>query len=310
VNPELPPPGPIIVGVERSERSRDALALAATLARAVGSRVILVAVYPADARSATMARRPYARALANAADAALEWAARPFAGVRAESRAVACNSVARALQDVAKTEAALAILIGSSHRGPLGRIVVGDVGWRLLREAPCAVAIVPRGHRGVCGRMRRIGVGYVKAAATAGALGTAADLAAVTDAAVRVLSVIEPAMVTLPAIPARGSGYAEVEDSARADLTRDLQREIDRAAAPVQISGEVVDGYADDELARLSDDVDLLVCGSHSRGAPGRVALGSVSGGVMRKARCPVMVVPRGPWDGFAGLAASSAIAS
>src|SRR4051812_35049729 len=88
-------PGPIVVGVERSECSRDALALAGTLARQTGCGLILVAVYPADARSATMERRPYLRALGKAAEAALECAARPFFGIRVQSRAVACNSVAR-----------------------------------------------------------------------------------------------------------------------------------------------------------------------------------------------------------------------
>ena len=70
----------------------------------------------------------------------------------------------------------------------------------------------------------------------------------------------------------------------------------------MEISGDVVDGYADDELARLSEGVDLLVCGSRGRGPLGRVMLGSVAAGVLRKARCPVLVVPRGAHDGFATL--------
>ena len=46
-----PPPGSIVGGVERS---RDALALARLLARAVGARLILVAVYPVAGRSAVV----------------------------------------------------------------------------------------------------------------------------------------------------------------------------------------------------------------------------------------------------------------
>ena len=74
--------------------------------------------------------------------------------------------------------------------------------------------------------------------------------------------------------------------------------------APVEISDEVVDGYADDELARLSDEVDLLVCGSRGHGPIGSVMVGSVSTGVLRKARCPILIVPRGARDGFAALRA------
>jgi hypothetical protein len=46
-----PAPGSIVGGVERS---RDALALARLLARAVGARLILVAVYPVAGRSAVV----------------------------------------------------------------------------------------------------------------------------------------------------------------------------------------------------------------------------------------------------------------
>ena len=70
----------------------------------------------------------------------------------------------------------------------------------------------------------------------------------------------------------------------------------------MDISGEVVDGYADDELARLSREVDLLICGSRGHGPIGSVTLGNVSTGVLRKAHCPVLVVPRGARDGFAAL--------
>src|SRR5215210_4479644 len=91
-------PGPIIVGVEHSERSRDALALARTLARAVGTRLILVAVYPSDARLGSVPLRARSTAPDDEAQAALEWVVRPLAGVRAELRTVPCTSVSRGLQ--------------------------------------------------------------------------------------------------------------------------------------------------------------------------------------------------------------------
>ena len=52
----------------------------------------------------------------------------------------------------------------------------------------------------------------------------------------------------------------------RAELADDMRRAIDHVAAPVEIAGELADGYADDELARLSREVDLLVCGSRATG--------------------------------------------
>src|SRR4051812_30565494 len=104
-----PQPGPIVVGIERSERSRDALALARTLARAAGTRLILVAVYPRDRHLVSVEPGAYAAALAEEAQSTLEWAVRPLGGVRAELRPVPCFSVSRGLQELAAEEVALAI---------------------------------------------------------------------------------------------------------------------------------------------------------------------------------------------------------
>ena len=300
--------GPIVVGVERSERSRDALALARRLASAAGTRLILVSVYPVGARSATIERGAYARALTDEAESALDWVAAPLIGPRPESRAVPCTSIPRGLQQVADAEGALAIVVGPSQRGPLGRIMPGSVGERLLRGAPCPVAVAPRGYRDAAhGPIARIGVGYVAMPEADEALRAAVGLAARTSAAVRVLSVVEPPAsqprAALRLEPGRARG-----DGARGARGPDPPR--DRAVAtPVEIAGEVVDGYADDELARLSREVDLLICGSSGHRPVGSVMLGSVSAGILRKARCPLLVVPRGARDGFAALRADAVAA-
>lgn len=54
-----------------------------------------------------------------------------------------------------------------------------------------------------------------------------------------------------------------------------------------------------EEAARAR--ADLIVLGSHGRGAVYRAVLGSVSEGVVRKARCPVLVVPIGSLEGAEG---------
>jgi nucleotide-binding universal stress UspA family protein len=285
-------PGPVVVGVERSDRSRDALGLARILAQGLGTHLILVAVYPGKAQS---------RAMAQEAEAALDWVARPLGGVLAESRAVPCNSVPHGLQRVAESEGALAIVVGPSRRGPAGGVVPGSVGERLLHGAPCPVATAPRGYSGEAyTRIKRIGVGYTEGPEAGEALSAAIGLGARTGASLRLLSVVEPSTVaaTLPL----GWGFGELEATKRDDLTRRIAHAIEDVAVTIDISGEVVDGYADDELARLSREVDLLICGSRGQGLIGSVTLGNASTGVMRKAHCPVLVVPRGARDGFAAL--------
>jgi nucleotide-binding universal stress UspA family protein len=308
MSPGLGSPGPIVVGIERSDRSRDALALGRALARAVGSRLILVSVYPVDARSATLERGAYARELAEEAESALDWVAAPLIGPRPESRPVACTSVPRGLQQVADAEGALAIVVGPSHRGPLGRIVPGSVGERLLRGAPCPVAVAPRGYRrGARAGIERVGVGYALLPEADHALRAAVGLAARTGATVRVLSVVEPP-ISSASLPF-GWDFEGLEATAREDLTSRIREAIDAVGGPVVISGEVVDGYADDELARLSLEVDLLVCGSSGHRPVGSAMLGSVAAGILRKARCPVLMVPRGARVGFATLRAPAAAA-
>jgi len=304
-------PGPIVVGVERSERSRDALALARTLARAVGARLILVAVYPVAGRSLVLPPGAHAARLEAEAEATLEWVARPLAGVVASSRAVPGTSVTRGLQDVAKEEGALAIVVGPSHRGTLGQVVPGSVGERLLHGSPCPVAVAPRGYWSdpALGRIRRIGLGFVPTPEADEALCAAVGIALRSGAAIHAVSVVEPPSSNTAALTF-SLHYDELERIARDDLTQSLQRTIGDVTSPVEISGTVVDGYADDELAHLSGEVDLLVCGSRGRGPLGRVMLGSVAAGLLRKARCPVLVIPRGAPDGFAYLQAPPAEAA
>jgi nucleotide-binding universal stress UspA family protein len=194
-----------------------------------------------------------------------------------------------------------AIVVGPSHRGALGHVVPGSVGERLLHSAPCPVAVASRGYwSSGSRRIRKIGLGFVATPEADEALGAAVGIALRTGAAIRALSVVEPSVTAVPF----GRSDPKLEQVARDDVSQSLVRTLGDVTSPVDIAGEVVDGYADDELARLSEEVDLLICGSGGRGRLGRVMLGSVSTGVLRKARCPVLVVPRGAFDGFATLRA------
>ena len=77
---------------------------------------------------------------------------------RVQIRAVPSDSPARALSEVAEEEHADLIVVGSSRRSALGRQLPGTTAERLLRHAPCTVAVAPRGYSG--GDIRRIGVAY------------------------------------------------------------------------------------------------------------------------------------------------------
>jgi nucleotide-binding universal stress UspA family protein len=73
-----------------------------------------------------------------------------------------------------------------------------------------------------------------------------------------------------------------------------LSRTVESVAAPagLSVATEVVRGRAADVLTAAAHDADLLVLGSHGHGRLHHAALGSVSDACIRKAGCPVVVVP------------------
>ena len=69
----------------------------------------------------------------------------------------------------------------------------------------------------------------------------------------------------------------------------------------VEVSGDVAVGTAVDELVELSRTVDLLVVGSRAWGPVRRTLIGSTAAKLMRRAHCPVLVLPRGAATGQPG---------
>jgi len=76
---------------------------------------------------------------------------------------------------------------------------------------------------------------------------------------------------------------------------REIQEIADRlrkagvAATALLVQGETVESLLK-EASKL--EVDMIVVGSHGHGAVYRLLVGSVSEGILRKSRCPVLVVP------------------
>ena len=60
----------------------------------------------------------------------------------------------------------------------------------------------------------------------------------------------------------------------------------------VTVSAEAVEGMAADVLTNAAQGADLLVLGSHGHGRVYHTVLGSVSEACIRRASCPVVVIP------------------
>jgi nucleotide-binding universal stress UspA family protein len=79
-------------------------------------------------------------------------------------------------------------------------------------------------------------------------------------------------------------------------LRRTLQEMADAAAketgeTPPEVSVEVTRGDPAEELVKASRDAELIVVGSHGRGAFAQLLMGSVSSKLTHHAACPVVVI-------------------
>jgi nucleotide-binding universal stress UspA family protein len=286
----------IIVGVDDSERSKDAVALAARLAGPSDAELVLVRVFPFDdvpgRGAATAAYEQYLReealaALGRAADGLPET-------IRSRTHAVPNLSPARGIQELAAREIASLIVIGSSHRGAFGRVMAGTTAERLLHGAPCPVAVAPLGyHQAVEDGIASIAVGYDASPEAEAALSGALVLARSLGARLKLIDVIDVMWFATPALMSGPGYYLDPEDLEERARTR-LAKKVASLPADVAVEVQVLTGSPASELAERSNEADLLVVGSRGYGPHRAVLLGSVSGTLVRSAACPVLVVPRG----------------
>jgi nucleotide-binding universal stress UspA family protein len=115
------------------------------------------------------------------------------------------------------------------------------------------------------------------------------DLAVRNDAALLIVSVIDPRELVLP-----GGGFRARVDQVRERREAAAQTLVERGrGVGVPVTFLVWTGNPAESIveAAASEDADIILVGAHSRGAIGRLLLGSVSEHVARHARCPVLIV-------------------
>lgn len=274
----------IIVGYDGSERSEDALVLAGKLARIGHGSVIAVYVY--GYRRSTRISTRTGEFAATLADAERTLGLlRDRLDDEIDARPVRGFSAHRGLQELAEDEDADLIVVGSTAQGRWGRTLPGTSAERLVKVAPCPVAVVPLGYRGqAADTLHRIGIAYNAGEEAAAALQASHAIARAADATLTVISAFDPS-----ALPS-GDDAAK----AREDAKRDFDMALEHLTDGVPVHGELIDGPAVAVLREHTGDLDLLVMGSRAHGPIRRAVLGSVSRGVLLDSRCPVLVLARG----------------
>jgi nucleotide-binding universal stress UspA family protein len=288
----------IVIGYDGSDSGEDALTLGSMLAHATGETPVVVTVYAEEAPIGVgrvdaewmVYLRDHAQETIAAAERFLE-----ARGVKAEFRVIGSGSAAHGLDDVAEAEGAEMIVVGSSRRGARRRISPGSTGERLLHGAICPVAVAPRGfrERPIDQQVQRIGVSYLDTTEAREALVFASVLAQRTGAGLRLYSVVARRAEVFAPIVGR-----DAEEAYLATVRETVQAALEEAIATVpkgiSADSELLEGDVVDELAALDEhEADLLVVGSRSYGPVRRVLLGGVARQLIRRAACPLVVVPR-----------------
>ena len=271
----------VLVGVNDADGGRDAIALGTTLVARDGELTLAHVYYQSPPGPWRMAD-VHVDQPERARD--LLGRARDEAGVRTHLRWRGAPSVGRGLHEIAEIIDADLLVVGSSRRGLLGRVALGDDTRSALNGAPCAMAIAPAGYSNEStALMREIGVGYDGSPESEYALGVAGILATEMGAKLSAFQAIAvPAYLAHGRTATDGIPLKQLVDDARA-----------RIASHPGVEPHAAYGDPVEELTLYSASLGLLVVGSRSYGPVERLVHGSTAQHLARTARSPLLVLTR-----------------
>ena len=186
------------------------------------------------------------------------------------------------------------IVLGARGLGAFASFLLGSVSLGVTRYAPCAVLVC----RGAPRRIRSVTVAFDGSSGAKAALELFSALPLPQDLRVRLVGVVtavrRPSSAPAFLAPALRAAAQQLENEAR----RLLELELEPIAATLRPHvGSVVTATPTGAPAAAilreaeTDGSDLIVAGARGLGMLERVALGSVSEGMLRQAACPVLVV-------------------
>jgi nucleotide-binding universal stress UspA family protein len=191
---------------------------------------------------------------------------------------------------LAEREDAGTLVVGSPHRGRVGRALLGSVAHHVLHHSPCEVVVAPRDYakrerKGIT----RIAVAFDGTAESQTALRRAEALARETGASLHLIVAEDPVVAGI-------EGHEEFTPLTNAPAV--LKAALDSVAPSIEADGSHVDpgwrqvdkSIAEAIAKECDDEIDILVVGT--RKPLDRLLLGSISAHLIDVAPCAVLVVP------------------
>jgi|SRR5271163_537363 len=136
-------------------------------------------------------------------------------------------------------------------------------------------------------------VGVDGSAASNFAVCWAARDAAMRNVPLTLVHMFKAFVPTIPQIPMPNGVALWQEDDGRRILEEAVKiaEDATKTCRRIEISSELKCSPPVPTLVEMSEEAEMVVVGSNGRGAVGRLLLGSVSSGVVRRASCPVAVI-------------------
>lgn len=290
---------PVLVGYDPRGDDRTPVNFGAAAARFTGAPLIVAAVQSGGGPGTDADLVEDCSAAITRVEADLDGQ-----GLTVSCRALHATSAARALHQAAEEIDAGLLVVGSTHRSRMGRVLPGSTAERLLHGAPCPVAVVPRAWSGRPRGPQTVAVGFDDTPEGHEALRAAHTLAGRAGATLRVVHAVRDHLDMYAELEPKRPGRTDRTDLDDAEGEHKLVvdrivrgRLADLGDGAVPAPAVEVDIFVDDPadaLVAVSENVDLLVCGSRAYGPLRAVLLGSVARRVVDAAHCPVIVLPRG----------------
>lgn len=298
--------GPVVVGVDGSEASAQALVWASEYAHRVDTKLVVVlarshrvsvpSVAPVPVWPWPVVHVPDAKDAAQANTLLTQVVEATISeDVKVEVETVVVEGAAiQGILDVAKKVEASLIVTGRRGLGGFKRLMLGSVSDEVARYAQCSVVVTSK--RQEWQPTKTIVVGIDGSADGDAALVWAADEARRTGSGLHVIHAWDfpdmPAGSLGGTIPWLSDNGAEL--TAHAEAT--LQEAIDRCsidAAEVTVTPDAICGYPSEVLTKVAHDrrAELLVVGTRGLGGFAQMMLGSVAHQCLHHAGCPVAVI-------------------
>jgi nucleotide-binding universal stress UspA family protein len=215
--------------------------------------------------------------------------AEPPADIVVRRAVVRGDSAARVILSYVEEQDVDLVVMGTAGRSGLGRLLLGSVAERIVREAPCPVMTVPL--RSPAETVDRVLAPVDFSDHSRASLSYAKELAALHDAPLDVIHVVQeaawPAVYGPEVAPLLAPQMLERSYEAIGPFVAETP------GPEVETSVHVAAGYVASEVLRFCEErsADLIVLGTHGLTGIEHFLIGSVTEKILRRASCPVFVV-------------------